>query len=282
MKKVGILYICTGKYTVFWPEFYLSSEQYFLKNSEVHYYVFTDAETIEFQNENERIHVIHQDAYDWPYSTLLRFSIFLSASEELKKCDYIFFFNANAQFAAPICEEEFLPQSSAGENLLVVRHPGFYNKKKYEFTYDRNPQCSAYIPYWKGRVYVCGGINGGKTESFLTMCEILEQKINQDLEKGIIPKWHDESQINRYILDRKDLKVLSPAYCYPEGWNIPYNCSILIRDKKKYINIGQIRKDAPFTKIGFVHRAGNFVIKIGVMLMSLLEKKGNEDDVSGR
>lgn len=272
MQKIGLLYICTGEYTVFWPEFYLSAEQYFLKDSEVHYFVFTDAEKIEFQNENQRIHVIHQEAYGWPYSTLLRFSVFLSASGELEKCDYVFFFNANVKFTAPIYEDQFLPRSSEHENLLVVRHPGFYNKKKYEFTYDRNPKCSAYIPYWKGKIYVCGGINGGNTKSFLHMCDILSQKIDADLKKGIIPAWHDESQLNCYILDRKDLRVLSPAFCYPEGWDIPFDCSILIRDKKKYINVKQIRKDAPETKLCLIDRVGNRIAKAGVMLLSLLQK----------
>ena len=138
MKKVGILYICTGKYTVFWPEFYLSAEHHFLKNSEVHYYVFTDASEIEYQRENERIHVIHQEAYGWPFSTLMRFSVFLSAKEQLRECDYVFFFNANAQFIAPIEEERFLPDQEEGKRLLVVQHPGYGNR------YGYYPQCNPF------------------------------------------------------------------------------------------------------------------------------------------
>lgn len=272
MSKVGILYICTGKYTVFWPAFYTSAEQYFLKNSEVHYFVFTDAEKIEHQDENARVHLIPQEAYGWPYSTLLRFSVFLSAYEALQECDYVFFFNANAQLVTPICEEDFLPREAKGEKLVVVQHPGFFNKKKYEFTYDRNPQCSAYIPYWQGNVYVCGGINGGTTKDFLAMCRVLSERINEDLQRGIIPAWHDESQINKYILDRNDIRVLSPEFCYPEGWDIPYNCTVLIRDKKKYINIGQIRKDEPATKIPLIYRIANFGAKSAVMLLSIFQK----------
>ena len=37
MTKVAVLYIATGKYTVFWPEFYESAEKYLLKDCEVHY-----------------------------------------------------------------------------------------------------------------------------------------------------------------------------------------------------------------------------------------------------
>lgn len=43
MTKVGMLYICTGKYTVFWPEFYRTFNEKFLPNCEKEYFVFTDA-----------------------------------------------------------------------------------------------------------------------------------------------------------------------------------------------------------------------------------------------
>lgn len=270
MNKVGILYICTGKYTVFWPEFYLSSEQFFLKKSEVHYFVFTDSDSVEYQHENDRIHVIHQEAYNWPYSTLLRFSIFLSARELLQTCDYVFFFNANAQFVVPVAEEDFLPRAAEGESLLVVQHPGFYNKKRYDFTYDRNPRCSAYIPYWKGNIYICGGINGGTTDAFLTMCERLSALINKDLDDNIIPEWHDESHINKYILNRKDVRILTPAYCSPEGWQMPYECAILIRDKKKYIDVQQIRKNAQETKLSAFQYVVNFLEKTVVKLLLVI------------
>lgn len=46
MTKVAALYIATGKYTVFWPEFYESAEQYLLRDCEVHYFVFTDADAL--------------------------------------------------------------------------------------------------------------------------------------------------------------------------------------------------------------------------------------------
>ena len=42
--KIGILYICTGNYTVFWEDFYESFSKYFCTNSEIHYFVFSDKE----------------------------------------------------------------------------------------------------------------------------------------------------------------------------------------------------------------------------------------------
>jgi len=82
----------------------------------------------------------------------------------------------------------------------------------------------------EGKVYYAGGFNGGTTESFLEMSKTIKERINKDLEKNIIAIWHDESQMNRYFIDNPP-KVLSPSYCYPESWNIPFEKKILALNK---------------------------------------------------
>lgn len=165
MTKVAALYIATGRYTVFWPEFYESAEKYLLKDCEVHYFVFTDAATLP-GDDNPRVHICAQEAYSWPFATLRRFEIFLKQEQALKAFDYIFFFNANAEFMQPVTREMLLPRAEKGEHLLVVQHPSFYAKPNYEFTYDRNPRSTACIPYGLGKYYVCGGVNGGEAAAF--------------------------------------------------------------------------------------------------------------------
>mgnify|MGYP001032491980 FL=1 len=121
MTKVGMLYICTGKYTVFWPEFYRTFNDKFLPNCEKEYFVFTDAPAIEYEDA-PGVHRIYQEPYPWPYSTLKRFSIFLTQETVLSKMDYLFFFNANLTCTQTITEEEFLPRPARGENLLAQRY----------------------------------------------------------------------------------------------------------------------------------------------------------------
>ena len=67
------------------------------------------------------------------------------------------------------------------------------------------------------------------------MIKCLSKRINIDLENEIIAKWHDESHLNRYIYDynKERYRILSPAYLYPEGWNIPFEEIITVRDKNK-------------------------------------------------
>ena len=76
MKKVAVLYICTGKYSILWKEFYESFEKHFLPDCKKEYFVFTDADKIEYEDNNSSIHRIAQEALQWPYSTLLRFHMF--------------------------------------------------------------------------------------------------------------------------------------------------------------------------------------------------------------
>lgn len=260
MIKIAALYICTGKYIAFWKDFYKSAEQYLLTGCEVHYFVFTDALKLYGEENNPRIHHCLQEAYVWPFATLRRFEIFLGKEEELKNYDYIFFFNANAQIKTPITPEMFLPRTERGEHLVFVQHPAFYNKPNYEFTYDRNPWCRAFIPMGLGRYYVCGGINGGESKAFLKLCHTLNRRIRKDLDHNIIAQWHDESHINRYILWRKDFRLLSPSYCWPEGWNLPLPCYILIRDKARYFDVQELRKDTATTEMpGYIVRCNDFM-----------------------
>ncbi|MCX7772821.1 MAG: glycosyl transferase family 6 [Clostridia bacterium] len=226
--KIAILYICVGRYTIFWDEFYRSAEKYFLPEEEKNYFVFTDGEIILAQEDNKVIKVFQEDL-GWPFNTLFRFKMFKKVEEQLINYDYIFFFNANMLFLDKV-GHEILPME---EGLVVTEHPGFYNKKRSDYTYETNPMSLAYIPEAEGQVYVCGGLNGGKAKDYLELINCLEENIQKDYENNIIAVWHDESHINHYILSHK-YKLLSPSYAYPEGWKLGIKKIILIRDKNKY------------------------------------------------
>lgn len=250
MTKIGILYICTGKYKVFWPGFYETAEKYFLPDCEKHYFIFTDADTLEYTEGNSRVHMTKQEAVQWPFATLLRYEIFLQREVDLKNYDYLFFFNADAEFVKTVTREMFLPRREYGEDLLVVQHAGYYETPPYEFTYDRNPLCRAFIPYGVGKIYVCGGVNGGTSEGYLRMCRILAKRIRADLDRGIIALWHDESHLNKYILRYKHYRLLSPSFVHPtqDWWQIPYESIIQIRDKAKYFDVGSFKTNTPEIK----------------------------------
>lgn len=246
MKKIALLYICTGKYTVFWDGFYKSFEKNFLPNCEKHYFVYTDAHTVKYAKNNTRIHIIEQEALPWPYPTLLRFAFFLRCEQELKEFDYIFFVNANMAAVNPVTEEMVLPQGN--RELVMTVHPAYFSAPPAGLPYERNPHCSAFVPGGEGRVYVMGGFNGGTAEAYLSMCHTLADRIQQDLQKDVIARWHDESHLNRYLIDNaSNCSLLPPSFGFPAGWMIPFKPILIIRDKKEYLPVDKIKqyKTAP-------------------------------------
>jgi len=243
-KDIAIVYICTGAYYVFWEEFYKSMEEKFISSMRKDYYVFTDYENI-YAKEEDNVHVVPQENLGWPGNTLKRFHMFLSQENELLQYKYIFFMNANI-----ICNEEigeeFLPRD---EGLLFVQHHAYYNRSNKKFTYERNSNSTAYIPMGQGKYYICGGVNGGKAANYLHMCEVLKNRIDEDEKNGITAVWHDESHINRYLLDLEEnqYKLLNASYCFPEykmnrsPSQFPFHPILFFRSKERYIDLKKIK-----------------------------------------
>ncbi len=247
MNNIAILYICTGAYKIFWKLFYYSFHKRFMRNSNVQYYVFTDATDLEY-NDNEDVHLIEIEAEKWPYGTLKRFHYFLMIEDEIRKYDYCFFFNANMLCTENIDETELLPEMN---DILVVEHPGFYElcmekgvkAACHDFTFERDERSNAHIPYGREKVYVFGAINGGKANAYMDMSAELARSIDDDLSRGIIAIYHDESHLNRFIIDHTNYCLKSPAYAYPDGWTLPFEQKIMVMQKDNIINITAIREN---------------------------------------
>lgn len=227
---IGVLYICTGKYSSFWKDFFISAENFFLPSFEKKYFVFTDAEEI-YAEKNGNVKKIYQQFLGWPFDTLMRFDIFLKSEGELQNCDYLFFLNANIRFVTSVYTE-ILPDDYH-DGLVGVVHPYFWDKDNSDFSYERNNLSTASIAHGDGKSYFMGGFNGGKTDAFLTLIHTLSSNIQIDLENKIIALWHDESHLNKYLLFKNPL-ILPPSYGYPEGSDLHFEPKVIILDKLKY------------------------------------------------
>lgn len=250
--SIAILYICTGKYNVLWHEFYESFESYFLLDCSKHYYVFTDADIIEYEENNTNIHRIYQEPLKWPYATLLRFHMFNRMTDQLSNFDYVFFFNANACAIKSITKEMILPRIDHGEEIVVVKHPAYRYSNPYDFPYDRNFKCKAYIPFGKGEYYVQGCLIGGTSHAFLEMSKVIANQIDYDLSHKTIALWHDESYLNKYILKYKHYRLLSIDFANPISSN-PHIATIHMRPKDLYFCVEAIKEDTPTTKLLWIN-----------------------------
>jgi hypothetical protein len=239
--KIAILYICTGKYNIFWKDFYTSCEKNFIPNSEKHYFVFTDSENIDFEKEKNNISKIYQKNLGWPDNTLKRYEMFLKIKGDLSKFQYTFFFNANILFIEEISDKDFLPIDN--KKLVGCIHPGFYQTKKEKWPFEKNNNSLAFLEEREKRYYYQGAINGGETEYFLNTIEVLKKNIDSDLNNNIIAIWHDESHWNSFLNKNLDIvKTIPQEYLYPEGKSLSVSPKILMLGKNRYFGgLGKIR-----------------------------------------
>ena len=200
--KICILTIATNKYIQFVGELYNNIEENFLNGHEIQGLLFTehDVET----SDNIKVSKIEHE--DWPIPTLKRYNYFMQEKEYISQFDYCYYFDVDMSIVDEVGDEVL-------EDLVATMHPyqSFYPKG--DRSYDRNPKSLAYVkPGDEGPNYYAGGFNGGKTEKFLEMAEILADRVTKDLENDVIALWHDESQMNRYLIDNPPTVSLTPSY----------------------------------------------------------------------
>lgn len=228
MKKVSILYICTGEYRNFFPDFKKSCDKFFLPGMEKEYFVFSDKKHEYFNYEN--VNYIKIDKSPWPLNTLLRFHYFSLVEDKLKENDYAYFFNANALFLSEF-SDDLLPKKEYSY-LTAIPHPGLLKKCFLLLPWERRKKLECYIPYTYKGTYCQGGFNGGKTSAYLKLINWCKEAITTDLKNNLIAVWHDESYINRYFLDNKP-EILSKDYIWPEAYPDNPDAVIIMRDKNK-------------------------------------------------
>ena len=214
--KVAIVFIGTGRYINFLPKYYENIEKYFLPNTEKVILAFTDGDLDETP---DNLKVYHQEHFDWPYITLKRFEIINKARQTIEECSHLVFIDADALVVSDVTEEEFFTDKP----LFGVHHPCHYLGMDPHTTspgaYEQNPKSEAYVDVSKSLppVYWQGCLWGGKVPEVCAMIDELEARVNRDLDNNIVALWHDESQINRYFLERiMDVHTLGPSYAYPE------------------------------------------------------------------
>lgn len=207
-----IAYICTatGKYWRLVEELVKSFNKHFFVGHEVHFFIFSDYEG----KTDKNVTVIPITAKKYPLDTLYRFKYINSIKEKFNGFDYLFYGNVNMKMVAN-CGTEILPTEADGF-MVAVQHPGFYDAQPDSYTYERSAISLACIPYGKGDKYYQGCFFGGRTDYFLEMSRILEERITIDESRGHIAVWYDESHMNWYFLNVKKPKMLHPGYSFPE------------------------------------------------------------------
>lgn len=124
-------------------------------------------------------------------------------------------------------------------------------------------------------------MNGGTSKAFLYMSHVLNDAIEEDLKKNVIARWHDESHLNRYIIDRKDCRLLSPEYCYPYGLKVSYKPKLAAVGKQDKFDVNKFKGNYTVKSKPLLYRAvkyGLSLININVLYLrdSVFNKKIHE------
>lgn len=230
---VAMIYICTGKYSVFLDNYLQTCEKYFLPNSNKKYYIFSDTDISDIAKKNNvNFKFIYQEKLPFPLPTLKRFHMINSIKQELINNDYIIFTNANMIFCETVLEQEIIP-SEEHNFLFAVEHPGYYNKYDVNlFPYERDLKSSACIDHGFGKKYYQGCFFGGRVKEFLEMSAELQHNIDYDLQIGHMAIWHDESHTNKYFAHMPP-RSISPSYSYPEDWDLKLSKKIVQLNKER-------------------------------------------------
>ena len=216
--RVAVLVPATQRYTVFVAPVLESFGRYFLRDCAVECIILTD---LPAAVSARTLYIPHRP---WPGVTIHKFHYLCQYAKELSAFDYVFVCDADMRVAAPVGREIL-------GDLVATRHPIFYDKPTGEWPYERNPDSTAYIAAGAGAAYVMGAFFGGRTENVLAMAADRRAAIEADYARGLEAVWHDESHLNRYVFDHPPDRLLSPAYCYPEGSKLPFEPKILALDK---------------------------------------------------
>ena len=233
--KVALMTMATGRYVELLGGLLESARRHFFAGGPRRTFVFTDAtsDVGPFAAEDvTRLPIEHEP---WPMVTLKRFHYFTRYRDVLLEADYLYYIDVDMRFVAS-CGEEILP--TGGSGLVAVRHPAFYRGHRgiasraldaltggrwserplphRKLPFERNPRSRAYVGDVDHRVYYYGAFNGGESRAFLTMAERLRAAVDDDLARGIVAVWHDESHLNRYLCEHAP-KSLTPAYAHPQS-----------------------------------------------------------------
>lgn len=240
MTSLTIFSVATDHYLGYWVNLVRSSRGLIEDNLSVQWILFTNrAGEIPPDIKlgmRDTLLIKSVESLIWPLPTLLRYKFLSSVSDEISG-SIVLYLDADMSFVNSVLSSD-LTNSIGNNQISLIKHPGYFRPKGasrirlYAFhpifilkdiklkvtngslgTWEKNTKSCAYVPRDKRKNYVCGGSWFGKKTAIIKMCKTLSERVEIDLSKGIIAKFHDESHLNWYAVNY-NCSIVDPSFCF--------------------------------------------------------------------
>ena len=207
--SLGVLVIATGNYVKFIEPLFTSILKNCSQIDRISFHVFTDQTNLDFKDDY-KVKFHYWPHSEWPNPTLLRYHAFSKYIKEIDFYQNLIYLDVDMSVRSDLLKIQ-------SKELFAVLHPGYKNKERKPF--DNNKISTSYLVPESRFHYVCGGVQGGSSESYLSAVSQMKSWIESDLDNGIIARWHDESYWNKYVNQHMSKSlILGREYCWPEQW----------------------------------------------------------------
>lgn len=209
---VAIIFIGTGKYIDYFQEYYSAIKNLFLPSTRKAFFVFTDQMNHYSLLNKKDIHSYYIEPLDFPFPLLFKYKYINQIASRLESYSHMVYMDADMRVNSLITEREFF---SHNKLLFGVHHPSFTGKSR---IFETNPISSACIRknedtsiYWQSCLW------GGKIKNVLDLVSELASRVNADLSRDFIAVWHDESHLNKYFIENKNI-----VHTFPDKYALLY------------------------------------------------------------
>ncbi|XP_078741321.1 N-acetyllactosaminide alpha-1,3-galactosyltransferase-like, partial [Lampetra fluviatilis] len=217
---VGLTVFAIGRYLDdLLKDFLDSAEMHFLVGHRVTYYVVTDQPAripqVALAANRAIVPVKVEKRPRWQDICMDRFKTIGELAETTARDEsYLFCLDVDLRFTARWGPEVL-------SDRVAVLHTWFFKARPSAFTYERRVESAARVAPGEGDYYYHASVFGGRRATVAEAARAVFAGVARDRRAGVEAVWHDESHLNRYLIDVKPSKVLSPEYCWDETVHDP-------------------------------------------------------------
>lgn len=204
--KIGLVTVATGEYGKFLGPLFSSAAQHFVPHCDRSFFALTDAAE---RSIPAGVTACPVSNLTWPGPTLVRYHLLLQNAATFSNLDYLFIVDADVIFRENIGEEIL-------SEIVAVTHYRLGGLATKVLPYERRRYSAACVGWEEGDRYFSGAFVGGKVDRFLALAHNIVKLVSEDSKRHFSAVWHDESYLNRVLIDAPPTKILPDNFLGPQ------------------------------------------------------------------